>query len=96
MVAMQLGGDWDIDLCAWRSADGVNWSRLGKEVSFESGWASFEVEGFSSYSLTIPEPSAGLLLLMALALLMAIGRRPLRRDRRDERRVASSSSPSAT
>lgn len=74
ILSMDVGSGWDVALFAWHSPDGVNWNRLDTEVFLEGDWASFQVNGFSSYALTIPEPSTAVLVLLGGLAALGIGR----------------------
>lgn len=66
-LSLQIGGGWDPALLAvWHSDDnGVTWTPFETQIIYDGTFASFFVDGFSSYAVTgIPEPSATLLLLV--------------------------------
>lgn len=74
-LSMDVGSGVDVDLFVWHSPDGNNWSRFDTDVFRENEWAGFLVDGFSSYALTIPEPSTALLISCAAILGLATRRR---------------------
>lgn len=76
MLSMDVGSDVAVDLFAWHSPDGINWSRLDTRVFREEEWASIFVTGFSSYAITIPEPSSAVLMLLVGATWLAGRCRP--------------------
>lgn len=71
LLSMDVGPGIDVDLFVWHSPDGNNWSRVSTDVFREGDYASFLVDGFSSYAITIPEPSATLLALITLGAWLA-------------------------
>ncbi len=58
------------DLIIWHN-DGTGWTEYGADdLMLSGGWASFTVDSFSSYAVTIPEPATmSLLALGGMAML---------------------------
>jgi T5SS/PEP-CTERM-associated repeat protein len=60
-----IGMGWDTSsLLAWYSTDGLVWTAFETDIFYDGKFASFTVEGFSSYALTaVPEPATFVLLI---------------------------------
>lgn len=67
MLSFNVGeGYQEGDFLFWYRPDGGEWEAYSPEdFTYIDGWVSFQVSSFSSYAVTIPEPSTGLLLLFA-------------------------------
>jgi len=65
-LSLEVGTGWDPALfIAWHSVDGINWTLFTTDIFYDGTSASFFVDGFSSYAVTVPEPSTALLMLLA-------------------------------
>lgn len=77
-LSLEIGSEWNPALLAvWHSTDdGTNWNLFETDIFYEDQFASFFVESFSSYAVTvIPEPSSAMLLLLAGGALGLLRRR---------------------
>jgi len=71
-LSMEVGSGWDSSLfSAWHSDDnGSTWTLLDSAIEYDDFYASFMVDGFSSFAITaIPEPATVAALLGALVLV---------------------------
>lgn len=76
-LSMEIGAGFDVALLSvWHRPDGGNWSLFDTDLALDqAGFGTFLVEGFSSYAITIPEPSTSLLTLLAAGALLVLRRR---------------------
>ncbi len=74
LISIYIGEGFDLEqLSIWHLADGASlWNlHTANDFTYANGWISFTAGSFSSYAVTVPEPSTTGMLFVAGALLAA-------------------------